>query len=310
MARIEIGKYEGTVSSDSDIRYTIPLTQPFTYGVTCHVTVTRDGATVYDKDWVLMNLAYTYGAFYIGENFDDTGKPCLMVFADFQLDSEGNPIEGTLDTGRIGFLYMGLDAYVGDALEISFIDEEQGSAIELQDKAVTVSADTVVYPDSGYGGMSSVAITVEHDSGDRFDIDSYTVDDFPYKNSFTADWASEDTLSYFDIAKDFVSTYFYGVLNDLVYRISVPTSVQNRKAKLFVANAIAWYLTDFYGTEMGALAPTTGLLPISQKNIGGVFVGFATTQTQQAIKALESNKFGILVRDQFYAFKERLAIYL
>lgn len=312
MARIEIGKYTGTVVDDPSGTqiYTVDVSQPFTFGVTAYVTIKKDGSVVYSKEWLAMSLVYTYAQFYIGESFNDTDKPIGFIRAYMQTDSEGYPIEGTLDTKKICFVYINLSDYVGDTIEVSFMDEEQASPAVLQEKAVTVSADTVVYPDEGYDGLSSVAITVVSGSGERFDIDSYTIDDFPYKNSFTADWTSEDSQSYFDIAKDFVATYFYGVLNDLIYRINVPTEVQDKKARMFVANAIAWYLTDFYGSEMGATAPTTGLLPISQKNIGGVFVGFASTQTQQAIKALESNKFGILVRDQFYAFKERLAIYL
>lgn len=143
-----------------------------------------------------------------------------------------------------------------------------------------------------------------------FDIDTYTPDRFAYKSSFTTDLTDGVGSDMFNTAKEFVKTYFYGVIYDLIPKCRVPEDIKDSKAKIFTDNAIAWYLTDFFGSETGALSPTTGLLPISQKNIGGVFVGFAVTASQDAIKALESNKFGIMCRDMFYSFKERYAIYV
>lgn len=143
-----------------------------------------------------------------------------------------------------------------------------------------------------------------------FDIDTYSPVDFSYKSSFSTDLTEGAGAEMFEVAKDFVKTYFYGIIYDLIPRCSVPEDIKDLKAKIFTDNAIAWYLTDFFGSETGALSPTTGLLPISQKNIGGVFVGFAVTASQDALKALESNKFGIMCRDMFYSFKERYAIYV
>lgn len=141
------------------------------------------------------------------------------------------------------------------------------------------------------------------------DLTSYGVEDFPYKSSFDTDWESLDTLEKFNNAKDFVEVYFYGVIYDLIPRMNVPEPIKEKKQQIFISNALAWYMTDFYGSEMGATAPTTGLMPIAQKNIGGVFIGFAQTKTQEALKALESNKFGIVCRDIFLSCKERYAIY-
>ena len=142
-----------------------------------------------------------------------------------------------------------------------------------------------------------------------FDINSYKVADFPYTKSFSQDLTNPTYSRYFLSAIDFVATYFYGVIYDLIPRLGLPEDIKDKKAKIFVDNAIAWYLTDFYGNELGATTPTTGLLPISQKNIGGIFVGFAQTQTQEAIKTLESNKFGVLALSMFKSFKERYSLY-
>lgn len=310
MGRIEVGRWAGVIGSDGGINYQpVDFSQTATFSVTARLVIKRDGVELLNSELTQSEKYAIYGLYL---TYDGNSSIALMIVPYFTLDASGTPVAGSFKPNGICFsLGVPTDSgYSGANAEIVFFDEEIAQPIKLQEKSVAIADDTVILPDDGYDGMSSVAITLENGkTPEAFSIDSYTPDDFPYKSAFTIDWTSAIALSCFDNAKDFVETYFYGVLYDLIPRINVPENIVIRKQKLFLANALAWYMTDFFGTTMGATAPTTGLLPISQKNIGGVFIGFAKTESQQAIKALESNQFGVMCLNLFYSCKERYALY-
>lgn len=124
--------------------------------------------------------------------------------------------------------------------------------------------------------------------------------DFAYSSNFSG---LSDTQ--IQNAINAVETVYYGAL--LCWE-ALPEPVRTNKRLMLENLLVAWYLANFYPTNVRGIVSNGGM-PLSSKSIGGTTVSFATITAQEGMEALNSNTFGLQALSMMQAAPERLSIY-
>lgn len=106
-------------------------------------------------------------------------------------------------------------------------------------------------------------------------------------------------------AIDAVETVYYGIL---LCWADLPEPVRTNKRLLVENLLVAWYLANFYPSQVRGVISNGGL-PLSSKSIGGTTVTFANITAQEGMEALNSNVFGLQALSMIQSAPERLSIY-
>jgi hypothetical protein len=124
--------------------------------------------------------------------------------------------------------------------------------------------------------------------------------DFTYSANFVG---LPDTL--IQGAIDAVETVYYGTL---LCWADLPEPIRTKKRLLVENLLVAWYLANFYPSQVRGIVANGGL-PLSSKSIGGTSVTFCTISAQEAMEGLNTNVFGLQALSMIQSAPERLSIY-
>ncbi len=126
----------------------------------------------------------------------------------------------------------------------------------------------------------------------------------PVEFTFTANFP---TLTELQIQSgiDAVEAQYYGAL---LFWSKLPEDIKTKKRTLLENYLVAWYLANMFPLDVVGVV-TNGGLPLSAKSIEQTSLSFLTVETQDAMKPLLSNTFGLQALSMMMAAPERFTVY-
>jgi hypothetical protein len=115
------------------------------------------------------------------------------------------------------------------------------------------------------------------------------------------------TLTYveFDLTYTEITTMFSGV--ETLWSTLSSEDAEKKRA-LCYNYLVGWQLADMYPDKVIGIQANGGM-PLTSKSIGGTSVSFKDFATQDGLKMLESNVFGLKALSMINGCPERMGIY-
>lgn len=132
-----------------------------------------------------------------------------------------------------------------------------------------------------------------------------TAADFLFKDNFADMYDTDgDSLQVTEAIAE-VQALFSGVST---LWASIDSATRDRKRTLCMNYLVGWYLADRFPLQTTGVTGTGGM-PLTAKSIGGVALALKDMMSQEGMKQLESNSFGMKALMMVQGSPERFRLY-